>query len=212
MKVKLKRGWSNTYPELTVGNVYRVLGIEADDLRIISDVGEPILFHANAFDFVDSTQPANWIAERGEGGELYAYPPELREPRCFFEEWHDDNMQVRHKFHWYVHNLCHAECAAAPDPPNSYIRVEWTHESPDDPITLYSELDEERWEVRKVEVFRDGRVTHAWSKGSTGTTQLGDQPTPAVAEIEANPEFSVREIGRADFESVWNEALESEEP
>ncbi len=211
MKVKLKRGWSKTYPVLTVGNVYRVLGIEAGDLRIVDDTGGPFLFNALAFEFVDSRQPPNWVSERGEGGEIYAYPPELRDPRCFFEELHDDNAQVRQKFSAYMTNLCYSESEAAPDPPNSYIRVEWKHESPGDPITLYSELDEERWEVRKVEVFHDGRVTHAWAKGSTGATNLGDQPAPSVAEIAANPEFVVTEISRADFEAVWDEALESED-
>ena len=48
MKVKLKPGWSRTYPELTIGNVYRVLGIEGDDLRIINDAGEPVLYHPRA--------------------------------------------------------------------------------------------------------------------------------------------------------------------
>ncbi len=212
MKVKLKLGWSKTYPGLTVGNVYRVLGIEAGDLRIVDDTGGPYLFTPLAIDFVDASQPANWLSERGDGGELYAYPPELRDPRCFFEEFHDDNAQVRQKFSAYMINLCHSERAADSDPPNSYIRVEWKHESPDDPILLYSELDEQRWEVRKVEMFRDGRVTHAWGKGSTGTTQLGDQPVPSVAEIAANPEFAVREIDRAEFEATWDTALDSEGP
>jgi hypothetical protein len=77
MKAKLKRGWSRSYPELTVGNVYRVLGIEANNLRIISDAGEPTLFHPNAFEYVDPKQPSDWVEVRGDDGELYAYPPEL---------------------------------------------------------------------------------------------------------------------------------------
>jgi hypothetical protein len=111
-----------------------------------------------------------------------------------------------------MRNLCHLESAAAQDPPNSYIRVEWKHEYDDDPITLYSELDEERWEVRKVEMFRDGHVTWADAKGSIGTTQLGDQPVPAVAEIAANQEFVVKEISRAEFEAAWDAAFESDAP
>jgi hypothetical protein len=39
VKVRLKRGWSKTYPELTVGNVYRVLGISPEHFRIICDSG-----------------------------------------------------------------------------------------------------------------------------------------------------------------------------
>src|SRR5262249_25192281 len=37
-----------------------------------------------------------------------------------------------------------------------WIRVEWRHDSPDDPVVLYSELDAERWETRKVDVYADG--------------------------------------------------------
>lgn len=81
MKVRIKHAWSRTYPELTLGNVYRVIGIEADDLRIISDAGEPILFNAKAFEFVDATHPATWISERGQEGELYASPPDRMEGR-----------------------------------------------------------------------------------------------------------------------------------
>src|SRR5258705_13531981 len=39
-----------------------------------------------------------------------------------------------------------------------YIRVRWKHALPDEPVELLSELDSESWEVRKVEVFRDGRL------------------------------------------------------
>jgi hypothetical protein len=37
------------------------------------------------------------------------------------------------------------------------VRVGWKHQHPDDPVILYSELDGNRFEVRKVEVFRNGR-------------------------------------------------------
>ena len=106
-------------------------------------------------------------------------------------------------------DLCHSERAADPDPPNSYLRVEWRHQGPD-PALIYSELDEQRGEVRKVEMFRDSRVTHAWGKGSTGTTQLGDQPAPS--SCRPRDELLVTEISRADFEAVWDAALESEDP
>lgn len=209
MKVKLKRGWSKSYPELTAGNVYRVLGIENDSLRIISDAGEPILFHPHAFEYVDPTHPADWVEERGEDGELYAYPPELRDPSSFFERFFDYDMRIRQRLHLYVHGKSHEEAPDLPNPPNSFIRVEWQHDSVDDPITLYSELDEERWEVRKVEVFRDGRIACAEGRGSTGTTTLGDQPVPSIDEIASNPEFAVTQIVRDEFEEIWNKAMDA---
>ena len=74
MKVRLKRGWSKAWPELTLGNVYRVLGISNAYFRLISDAGDPILFNRNAFELVDPVQPSDWISEHGEEGELYAAP------------------------------------------------------------------------------------------------------------------------------------------
>jgi hypothetical protein len=40
----------------------------------------------------------------------------------------------------------------------SYLKLIWHHEFIDEPTWLYSELDENRYEVRKVEVFKDGQV------------------------------------------------------
>jgi hypothetical protein len=38
----------------------------------------------------------------------------------------------------------------------NYIKVKWNHALPDEPVWFYSELDAERWETRKVEIFADG--------------------------------------------------------
>ena len=42
-----------------------------------------------------------------------------------------------------------------------YLKVKWNHSFSDEPVLLYSELDRERWEVRKVEVFPGGRMAYA---------------------------------------------------
>jgi len=205
MKVRLKRGWSKAWPEFTVGNVYRVLGIEADMLRLITDAGEPLLFDARGFEVVDSVQPADWISVRGEQGEQYAAPRELSEPRHFYELWHDGDSKIRSRLQHYVSELARAERALMADPPNIFIRVQGKRDRADDPITLFIELDEERWEVRRVEVFADGRLGYASERGTFGPTTLGDGP------LAANPEFSSSEITRAEFETIFDEALTAEE-
>lgn len=43
----------------------------------------------------------------------------------------------------------------------SYLRVEWVHDIPNEPVILFSELDDEMWELRKVEVYRDGTAGYA---------------------------------------------------
>jgi hypothetical protein len=53
-----------------------------------------------------------------------------------------------------------------------YQSVLWHHDHPDEPMVLYSEIDV-GFEVRKVEVYRDGRHDYAGRSRSTGTTMLG---------------------------------------
>ena len=84
-----------------------------------------------------------------------------------------------------------------------YIRVFWRHEHPDEPVELLSELDDARWEIRKVERYRDGSVGWADVDESAGSTRLGLVPVPALAEIALDDEFQVSEITGADFERAW---------
>jgi hypothetical protein len=88
----------------------------------------------------------------------------------------------------------------------SFLVVQWHHTNPEDPIWLYSELDNQRREIRKVEVFADG--LHDWAEGarSTGAAQLSTQPAPPFEEIALQPEFTPREISREEFEAVWRKA------
>lgn len=84
-----------------------------------------------------------------------------------------------------------------------YIRVKWNHKHHDEPVLLYSELDTERWEKRKVEVFRDGRCGYASASESGGSTRLGEEPIPALTEIASDPQFEPVEITQQEFEEVW---------
>ncbi len=85
----------------------------------------------------------------------------------------------------------------------TYLLVKWKHEHPDEPGELYSELDEGRWERRKIDIFPDGRWGYADEYEEAGGTMLGEAPTPSVEQINANPEFEAEEIDPADFEKLW---------
>nr|WP_324292058.1 hypothetical protein [uncultured Hyphomonas sp.] len=87
-----------------------------------------------------------------------------------------------------------------------YLRVRWIHSFPDDPVMLYSELDDERWELRKVDVYADGREDYADSKEQTGSTGLGKVPTPPLDEIAAQREFEPELITAEEFETAWQSA------
>jgi hypothetical protein len=84
-----------------------------------------------------------------------------------------------------------------------YIRVNWHHSDPTDPIVLYSELDDNNWEVRKVEVFDDGHSGCASATESGGNTRLSIEPIPPLEEIANDPQFEPREISPVEFEELW---------
>lgn len=87
-----------------------------------------------------------------------------------------------------------------------YIRVNWLHSSPGEPRVLYSELDDKRWEVRKVEEFSDGHLGFAGAESSSEETRLGEEPIPPLVEIGSDPQFQPVEITKAEFEVVWQKA------
>jgi hypothetical protein len=88
-----------------------------------------------------------------------------------------------------------------------YIEVKWLHDDSEDPILLFSELDENGWEVRKVEFFRDGIAHFADANQHSGSTELGILPVPPLKQIAADAQFSPREITREEFEKAWRYAL-----
>jgi len=89
-----------------------------------------------------------------------------------------------------------------------YLRVRWLHGLADEPVLLYSELDEAGYEVRKVEEYADGHRDVANSGGDTGSTFLSESPIPPLESINSQPEFDGEEITADEFERVWAEAWE----
>jgi hypothetical protein len=87
MIVKLKSK-DPRYPDLSDEQEYFVLGIEADDYRILNDVGKPYLYAPELFEVVDPTELEDWVTEFGEEGERYSYPAPLNEAG-FFEDFFD---------------------------------------------------------------------------------------------------------------------------
>ena len=104
MRVKLVNRHApdgTVHESLTVGREYTVVGIEADDYRIVDDTGEPHLFNAPCFEATDLTEPPFWECEIGEEGERYCYPKEFGQPG-FFEDYFDGDEATRSRF-WALH-------------------------------------------------------------------------------------------------------------
>ena len=91
-----------------------------------------------------------------------------------------------------------------------YLKVCWIHDLSTEPIEMFSELDNNFWELRKVEVFADGTATYADSNKSTGTSRLAEVPLPPIEEIAMDPQFIPMSISREEFERVWANATNGE--
>lgn len=98
------------YPDLTSERYYAVIGIEADDFRILNDHGRPYLYPKDLFEVVDAREPDDWLNEIGEDGEHYAYPAPLNNVG-FFEDFFDGVPEAVAAF-WHIVNERLAAAAA----------------------------------------------------------------------------------------------------
>ncbi len=103
MKVQLDPDNSGTAKcrDLTPGNIYRVIGIEADDFRIMNDLGMPYLYPTDLFLMIDPDEPNDWETEFGEDGERYSYPKQLGSVG-FFEDYFDGDREATLTLHRYL--------------------------------------------------------------------------------------------------------------
>ena len=101
MSVKVKKENARDR-DLTFGQPYVVIGIEADELRILNDAGRPFLYPPDLFSLVDHRQPVDWVTEFGDDGERYSYPPPLNKSG-FFEDFFDQKAKAVATF-WRVVN------------------------------------------------------------------------------------------------------------
>jgi hypothetical protein len=90
-----------------------------------------------------------------------------------------------------------------------YMKVEWQHDLPNEPVLLLSEIVNGR-ETRKIEVYRDGRCDFADENSNSGTTILSETLMPSVEEIASDPQFSPKEITNSQFEEFWRRTRLSE--
>ncbi len=87
-----------------------------------------------------------------------------------------------------------------------YWKVHWLHDFDVEPVTLFSEIGEDGYEVRKIQRYRDGRLLKADSSHETGEIGLSEIPVGPIEAVAAQPEFSAFVISRDEFEDVWNRA------
>jgi hypothetical protein len=110
MIVKLRQPDAR-YPDLTVDQPYMVIGIEANDYRILSDQGRPYLYPSELFEVLDPREPEDWVREVGDDQDRYAYPPAFN-ATGFFEDFFDAKKEAVATF-WRVVNQRLASAATA---------------------------------------------------------------------------------------------------
>lgn len=67
-------------------------------------------------------------------------------------------------------------------------------------------VDDDGYERRKVDEYRDGRLDRADEAASAGKTLLGDQRVPPLAELERHDEFTAVAISPHEFQAIWERA------
>lgn len=86
-----------------------------------------------------------------------------------------------------------------------YVLLNWFHTLKNEPYIIYSEIDEQRYEVRKIEIYKDGIIRKLDEKMTDTQIELGDVAFPEnLDEINEDKQFHAQYISKEEFESVWN--------
>jgi len=84
-----------------------------------------------------------------------------------------------------------------------YLYIKWKHKDPGAPVQIYSEVGDDSYERRKVEIYADGRKGFADESEQAGGTTLGVMPVPSLKEIAAQPEYEPKVIDQEEFQRIW---------
>jgi hypothetical protein len=90
-----------------------------------------------------------------------------------------------------------------------HVRVRWLHDFEEEPVLYFSELGDDNYEVRKVQVYRDGRSEWADRSFESATVGLSEIAFPPTRDISSDSAFDAEEITPEEFEKWWTEAREA---
>jgi hypothetical protein len=88
-----------------------------------------------------------------------------------------------------------------------YVHIQWNHELPDAPTDVYSELDADRMEVRKIEMFNNQSIGFAEAGRSTENTSLRPTPLPYVSVLNQDPKAMARDLDWHEFDDLWEKLV-----
>lgn len=85
----------------------------------------------------------------------------------------------------------------------TYIDVLYLHTDDARPVRIVSELDAQRFEVRKLEFFRHGGAGFAEADFAFGSTELSASALPPLAQINLDPQRHAAPFSYEEFEALW---------
>lgn len=90
----------------------------------------------------------------------------------------------------------------------TYVHSKSRQNRPQRPTEYFVEFDALRNEIRKVEIYQDGRFGYATQGKNTPGTELGLLPAPPFSEILKIPDLESWQITAAEFDAIWKKALQ----
>ncbi|WP_405921830.1 DUF6881 domain-containing protein [Streptomyces sp. NBC_00122] len=82
-------------------------------------------------------------------------------------------------------------------------KVEWFHESEEDPSLIYSEIGDDGYEVRKVHLYGDGRLLKSDEWHESTEIGLSEVPVGTIEDVTSQPDFSAIRVPLAEFQEIW---------
>ncbi|MFF4487173.1 DUF6881 domain-containing protein [Streptomyces sp. NPDC001544] len=84
-----------------------------------------------------------------------------------------------------------------------YWKVDWSHDFQSEPTTFYSEIGGDGYEIRKIQIYWDGRMLKSDKFHESGEIGLSEIPVGAIEDVASQPEFSAALVNQGEFEQVW---------
>lgn len=88
-----------------------------------------------------------------------------------------------------------------------YWKVRWIHEFNTEPYLIYGELTSELEEIRKVQVYKTGKLGYASMNGIEYLAISSECNWSPKEEIELDSQFVVEVISKNEFEKIWEVAV-----
>lgn len=86
-----------------------------------------------------------------------------------------------------------------------YVKIHWMHNFKDDPEFIYSEIDEAGYEVKKIEIFKNGYYI-IYSE-NINSDRLTEGKYPSLKELtfeEKTESMQAIEISETEFNEIWS--------